>query len=243
MRDNGSGASTFINKAGNSKEEVTDRFWLRLTTPSQNFNTILIAYPEGATNGFESNADAKALTASSDAFYSVMDDQTNLVIQGRAFPFPTTDKVALGMNGYEAGNYTISLSEKEGVFASGQHVYLKDKQTGIVANLSEGNYTFTANKGITEGRFDIVYQSETVLATDATLKEELVVYRDGNDFIVKAQSKKITDIEVFDATGRLVFKKLYNNTNVVVPSDQLSNGMYILKISQGEQTTTKKILR
>ena len=239
MRDDGTGSSRFISRGPTAE---IDRFWLKLTTPEQNFNTILLAYPQGATNDYESTADAKQFGESADSFYSVLND-LKLNIQGRQFPLSNIDIVPIGMKGNIGGQYNIEMIKKEGIFENGQNVYLKDNQTGIVTNLSEGSYTFAANKGVSEGRFDIVYQSETVLATDATLKEELVVYRDGNDFIVKAQSKKITDIEVFDATGRLVFKKLYNNTNVVVPSDQLSNGMYILKISQGEQTTTKKILR
>src|SRR5690606_36559188 len=119
--------------------------------------------------------------------------------------FINTDVVPLGSRHFTAGNYTVSLRDhKDGVFANGQHIYLKDKQTGTVTDLSDGNYTFMANAGVSTGRFEIIYRPETVLATDGNQVENLVVYRDGNDFVVKATDDEIDAIEIYDAVGRLI---------------------------------------
>lgn len=243
MRDNGTGgASNFINKSAATKSEATDRFWLKLTTPAKNFNTILVAYPKGATNGFESNADARQLTGSSDEFYSVQNDM-KLIIQGRQFPLQNTDKVELGMKNHQAGTYTLSLSEKEGVFANGQAVYLTDSQTGTVTNLSESNYTFTAAAGVADNRFELSYEPQAkVLATDTATKEKVEVYKDAKAFVIRSAGKKITGLEVYDATGKLMISSAPQQTEARVEAGNWPKGTYILKISRNGEIITRKVL-
>src|SRR5690606_27119390 len=112
--------SVFIsNKTAEGKTPPSaERYWLKLTNPAGQFNTLLMAYIEGATNSFEPRFDAKFPVESSDQFYS-LSDGANLIIQGRGYPFTSGDVVPLGMKGFEAGSYTMSLQEKEGIFANG----------------------------------------------------------------------------------------------------------------------------
>ena len=109
--------------------------------------------------------------------------------------------------------------------------------------LSQGSYSFTANAGESTGRFDVVYQSAIVLATDEQSQNPLFVYRDGSNFVIKSQNKKITGLEVYDPSGRLVYTTKANNTEVILHSEKLNNGMYILKINRGEEVTSKKIIK
>ena len=217
-----------------------NRYWLQLISPTNAVNTIGVVYFEEGSTAYGMD-DSELNVSSSDMFYSLAEDH-QLQIEGRP-KFVNTDKIVLGSNYFATGNYTIALAENEGVFANGQNIYLKDKQTGIVTNLSQGAYTFAATAGASTGRFEIVYLPEAVLATDGTTKENLVVYKDGNNFVVKAQSKKITDLELFDAAGRLMRSFRPNSFKTIIPADQLLNGVYILKINQNGEITTKKVIR
>ncbi|WP_313503749.1 glycine-rich domain-containing protein [Kaistella carnis] len=232
------GTGHFFNKDG---ESAVDRYWLHLTTPLDVLTTQLIGYKAEATNGFELDYDAPLYVLGADAFYSILDDK-KLAIQGKG-PFVITDVVPLGSNHYETGNYTISLGNKEGVFANGQNIYLKDKQTGTVTNLSERSYTFTANQGLTDGRFDILYQPEVVLGTGDSSKENLVVYRDGNDFVVKSSGKNITGLEVYDVSGRLMITSKPNQKETRIDASAFINGVYVLKINQEGIVVTKKVIK
>ncbi|KEY18801.1 hypothetical protein [Kaistella antarctica] len=107
----------------------------------------MIGYLRQASNGFELNYDAPLMVLGSDAFYSILDDH-KLAIQGKA-SFINTDVVALGSGQYEAGTYTISLGVKEGIFAKGQKIYLKDNESNTVTDLTQGDYAFAANQGLT----------------------------------------------------------------------------------------------
>ena len=232
-----SNSGTFFQKEGTEK----NRFWLSLTSPSGLVNTQLIGYISGATNMYEQDYDAEILGMSSDLFYSKAGDK-KLLIQGKG-DFEVTDKVILGANCYSAGNYIIELDTTEGIFAAGQKIYLKDKEAGVIANLSEGSYTFASSAGLSEGRFEIVYKPETVLATDGTSKEELIVYRSGNDFIADAKNSKITGVEVYDTAGRLIYTKRTNAAKVIIPAEKLPNSIYVLKIEYNGIVKIRKILK
>lgn len=228
----------FFGKDANGTGEK-DRFWLNLINPHNKPYNIAVVYLAGENDRLDFH-DSRSF-GGSDAIYSIVDG-VNLDINGKN-TFQPSDKVQLGTNYFIDGNYTISLDEKDGVFNNGQSIYLKDKQNGVITNLSQGSYTFSATAGVNTGRFEIIYQPETVLATDLTTKEELVVYTESGDFVVKAQSKKITDLQVFDMNGRLFMKLQPNKTKVVIPASTLINGVYLLKIDQGGVITNKKIIR
>jgi len=218
----------------------TDRYWLHLSTPSKIKNILLIGYDAAAENGYDSRYDALQIRAS-DSFYSMAEDK-KLAIQGRKHPLLNTDTVLLGTTNYKPGIYTIGIEKGEGVFAHGQHIYLKDKETGTVTNLSEGSYSYSAGAGESIGRFEIVYKHPNKVA-GVSPREELHVYRDGTDFIIKSHAKTITSVEMFDSSGRMVYQLQPDSVMATVQVVQLSSGMYVLKINQNGQITTKKIIK
>ncbi|MBH1960145.1 MAG: T9SS type A sorting domain-containing protein [Flavobacteriia bacterium] len=227
----------------NSKTpETTDRFWLQLTTPLQVVTTAAIGYKQGAGNGFDADYDAPLMGLGSDALFTRL-DEARLAIQGRQYPLDVNDVVVLGTNHHSAGDYTISMPLAEGIFANGQAVYLKDQQTGALTNLSEQSYNFTAEKGLTEGRFEIVYQPETVLGTGSSTKDLLTVYRDGSEFVVKSGSKTVSGVEVYDTSGKLVTSIYTHQTEVRIKAEAWVSGVYVLNIDQGGNITTKKVVK
>ena len=231
-----SAAGTFYNK----NEMPKDRFWLQLISQNDVRHTQLIGYVEGATNDFDVNYDAEALSMGSDLFYSKINDK-ELVIQGKSL-FSVDDKVLLGANYYFNGNYTIGLKNAEGIFADGQVIYLKDNVLQTYTNLQEGTYTFTATKGISDGRFEIVYKTDAVLVTDDTTKNGLNIYRDADDFVVKSSMKEIKKVEVFEASGRLILTVDGNSKEVRIASQSLVNGIYVVKaILKDDSIVTTKI--
>ncbi|WP_332030812.1 Ig-like domain-containing protein [Kaistella sp.] len=230
-------AGTFYQKGA----EIKNRFTLTLTSPAQLVNSQLIAYVNGATNGYEQDYDAEIMGMSSDLFYSVLGDR-RLLIQGKGV-FTDSDAVPLGANFFTDGQYTVTLNSAEGIFAGGQSVYLKDKQTGIITDLSAGSYSFTAAKGISDGRFEVIYKPETILSTDGTQKDDLTVYRDGDDFVIRSSGSKITGVELYDGAGRLLYHSRLNQTATRIEGAELNEGVYVLKIERGALVSSKKIMK
>lgn len=218
------------------------KVWLQLITPAKNFNTILIGYVKGATNGIDNGYDATPLSETSDMFYTVADNE-NLVIQGRSNNFNVEDKVQLGAVYYEPGNYEISIAQVEGIFTSAQAIYLKDNKLNKTVNLSEGSYQFYSEAGEENNRFEIVYKPDSVLGTDNISKnKETVVYKNAESIIVENNSNKITSVQVFDATGKLVASAKPNSNQFSIENSKFQKGLVIFKISLNDKIETKKFL-
>lgn len=217
-----------------------DRFWLELTTPLQVTTTQLIGYIPEATSGYDPDYDAQLMILGSDAFYSILEEK-KLAIQGKG-GFSNEDIVPLGAGFYEDGQYTISIGNKEGTFATGQAVYLKDNLTGVVANLSEGPYTFTAQKGYADERFAIVFKLSTALGVkDLPNKKDLYAINEEGNFIVKSAQKKITAIEVYDMKGAILTTVKSANNEVRISNSIWPHGVYVLKVYCGESASVLKV--
>jgi len=218
-----------------NKNASSGKFWIKLTTSYGNTVTQAITYSQGASDAYDVY-DSKAMGMGSDAFYNLVGAE-KLVIQGKS-TFHIDDVVQLGNKHFENGNFTISLSHKEGLFANGQDIYLHDKQTGTYTNLQSGAYNFSANAGDFTNRFEIVYKLN-VLSTNETEKGSFEVYRNGEDFVVR-NNKNIQSVEVFDAAGRKVQQVTSNSKSLTVKVQ--AKGLYILKaISEGKEYTQKII--
>lgn len=223
----------------NSRKANKNRFWLTLTSPANIGNTILVAYMPEATNDFEINYDGELFVIGSDAFYSTLGSK-KLAIQGKA-DFNADDKVVLG-NVYSVnGEYKISIKNKEGIFQSGQAIYLKDKLLNKVVNLTQGDYTFQAVKGTDNTRFEVIYK-EAVLGTESVAKSDFTVYRDGNAYVVTS-SKKLGRVDIYDTAGRLMRSVNTNETSIRIDASSFANGVYIIKAENSGDIKTKKIVK
>ncbi|WP_164467016.1 T9SS type A sorting domain-containing protein [Kaistella daneshvariae] len=235
------GESHFFSKQVNTAK---DRFWLKLTTPARNVNTILIGYINNASNDFEYDFDSPLMVVGSDSFYSILDDK-KLGIQGRKYPLVKSDIVPLGTKHFEKGNYTVSLGDHEGIFNEGQAIYLTDLQKNITTNLSEGDYVFSSEAGEFLNRFQIVYGLQNTLGVDSNVKGGVTVYRDSEDFVVQSGVKNIVSFEVVDMIGRLIIvNKTTNAKEIRLNAGGWVAGIYIIKLTlEDGSSVTKKIRR
>ena len=69
------------------------------------------------------------------------------------------------------------------------------------------------------------------------------VYRSGSDFVVRSYGSKITGVEVYDMSGRMLRRLPGNSTTVSFPDSILTEGVYVLKIWRGTAVSTKKIIK
>lgn len=224
----------------NAKKAEKNRFWLKMTAPSNIANTVLIGYIPGATNGFEIDYDGELFVIGSDAFYSILPSK-KLAIQGKE-DFTTEDVVSLGTKHAVSGTYNISLSKKEGLFLENQKIFLRDKLTETYTDLTIMDYSFSADQGIDDNRFEIVYQETEVLAAEDSDKHDFLVYRDGINFVVKS-SHNLGKVELYDATGKLVQSRYSSNKEVKLDSSVLVSGVYIIKAENSGNVRTKKIIK
>lgn len=201
--------------------EEIDRFWITLTSPNQTTSMLLIAYVKGATNEFDAEFDVENPNTS-DGIYSVVGIR-KFSIQARDYSFSKMDEVEIGTKSFQSGTHIIRLHQKEGRFNESQNVYLKDKYTHKILNLSESPYRFWSDEGEFHDRFIILYENNSPYAssTQKTTNPIQMVYHQ-NELIIHSPEEQILEIEIFDKSGQSIYKHL--NINTLNFSEKLNFG-------------------
>ncbi|KGO91616.1 T9SS sorting signal type C domain-containing protein [Flavobacterium subsaxonicum] len=231
------------NMAGQT-QETRSRFWINIAGSANNsFSQAALVYSSNATLGLDKGRDGKMFSNESPlAFYSIQ-DANNLTIQARP-QFTDSDVVAMGYRADVAGQYSISISRKDGVFAD-QAVYIKDNQLGITKNISTEAYTFTTEAGTINNRFEIVYKQQGALSTNnpELLNNSVVVYQQNNVINITAANTQITDVTVYDMRGRRLYGKTgINATQTTIDNLNVQKEVIIVEVNTVNGKVTKKII-
>ncbi|WP_310377733.1 T9SS sorting signal type C domain-containing protein, partial [Flavobacterium sp.] len=206
------------------------------------FKQMLLGYITGATNEIDNAFDGESFDGNEFVdFYSVNQDK-NLVIQGRALPFDEKDEVALGFRTTINGAFTIKMDQVDGLFTN-QNVFIEDKLNNTVFDLKSGDYTFSTVAGIFNDRFVLRYTNKTLGTNEYDFLENQVLVSNKNKQIKITSLVELMDkVLVYDLLGRPLYQKdKVNNTELSLPNLG-SNQTLLLKITlQNGKTVSKKV--
>ncbi|OAZ03804.1 hypothetical protein FLB_14910 [Flavobacterium succinicans] len=207
--------SQFFKQVTNTKKTNTiekNRIWLNLTNSGGAFKQLLVGYITGATNDWDNLYDGLTFDGQEFVdFYSVNQGK-NLTVQGRALPFSEKDEVPLGYRSTIAGTFNIGIDNRDGALA-GQAIWLEDKKTNTMHDLTKGKYTFIAIDGVENDRFVLKYTNKTLGTDDNELTDKaLIVSVKNKKITVTSSAEAITQVQVFDLLGRKVYDKSKINT-------------------------------
>lgn len=257
----GSGGTTLDNsqffKTRNPKEKTANpiqknRIWLNLTNAQGAFKQTLIGYVTKATNDYDSRFDGVSYDGNEFVdFYSVNQDK-NLVIQGRALPFDENDEVPLGFRTTINGTFSINIEQVDGLLAN-QQVFIEDKLTNTISDLKSGNYTFTTAVGTFNERFVLRYKNNTsnkTLSVDETTEDKdgiIVLYSNNYKTLIIRNNgdSTINSVSLFSMTGQNISVwdvKDKEQTSIQIPIKDVSPGIYIVKVKTIMGESSKKII-
>lgn len=211
MRVTNNNSQFFKTKNHKSKAIEKNRVWLNLTNTQGLFKQALVGYVTGATNGFDNSFDGESLNGNQYVDFYSLNQNKNLVIQGRSLPFDENDEVPLGYKTTVSGNLSINISNADGILAA-QDIMLEDKVTNTIVNLKNGSYTFNTTAGTFNNRFVLRYINSKTLSTADVTKEEnkvLVIVKD-KQIKINSSAGLIDKVVVFDLLG----KQIYQKTNI-----------------------------
>ncbi|UUW09933.1 T9SS sorting signal type C domain-containing protein [Flavobacterium plurextorum] len=235
--------TAFFKKAQTAKTEKS-RLWLNCSNAGGAFKQTLIGYVEGATNNWDFNYDASTLDENAYLdFYSIVDTDL-MAIQGRALPFDKNDLISLGYKATIGGEFTISIDHVDGLFDN-QVVYLEDKTTDVIHDLSAANYTFSTAAGTFDKRFVLRFTGKTLGTGDFENIEDglLVAVKDKSIKLVTSK-ESIKEVSIYDISGKLLYqKKKVGSTEHTVSNLQSGNQILLVKtILENDFSTTRKII-
>ena len=246
MRSKNYSNSHFYRNANTTNAEPSGdverhRIWLDLVSPTNETTRTLVAYVDGATAGKDRMFDAFTDYKLAQNFYSLIDDQV-MAIQGKGLPFEQEDRVPLGVKIPSNGIYKIAIAAVDGLFESGQTIYLEDKVLGVIHDLRQNPYSFTGTSGILNDRFVLRYTNETLGNEDFENLDNSVLITSGNNLSVTSLKETIKDVKVYDVLGRLIDNKQnVNSLSVSLNNIIKTNSALIIYVTleSGKQVIRK----
>ena len=222
------------------------RLWLNMTNSGGVYKQTLIGYIEGATNTYDKSFDGLSFDGNSYVDFYSINAADNLTIQGRSLPFTDTDVVPLGYRSTIAGDFTIAIDKADGNLAT-QRVYLEDKQTGTISELTAGNYTFTTKAGTFNNRFVLRYTNKTLGTGDFETTDDAVsVFIQNKTITVNSTVENIDKVFVYDISGKHLYKKdEVKNLQLIIQNLPFAQQVLLVKVvlDNGYQTTKKVIFK
>ena len=135
---------------------------------------------------------------------------------------------------------TFEFSALDGLFASGQNIYLEDKLLGVIHDLRSNPYSFSANAGEVNNRFVLRYTNETLGGDDFINNSDVLIF--SSDVIsVNAMSRTIQNVKIYNVLGQLLLdsdavnsdtfetSKLQKNNTTLLVQVTLENGIKVTK--------------
>lgn len=210
------------------------------------FKQTLVGYITGATDEYDNGYDGETFDGNQFVdFYSVNQDK-NLVIQGRALPFDETDEVPLGYKTTIAGDFTIAIAQTDGLLAT-QEIFLEDKITKSIKNLKVSHYTFSSEAGTFNNRFVLRFiNANKTFGTNNfdALRNTVLVSNKNKQIKINSSVEIIDKVQVYDLLERPIYQKMNVNTTEFLISNLVSNhqALVVKIILQNGQTVTKKVV-
>lgn len=135
------------------------------------------------------------------------------------------------------GTYTISVSSKDVDFG---YLHLIDNKTGADIDLLETpSYTFEALYADYSSRFRLVFNANGPSTGSGTDGSTTFAYYDGSAWSVSNVGE--ATLQVIDMLGRVFYSETIHG-NASMSTDNLSAGIYVMRLVNGEKVMTQKIV-
>lgn len=214
-------------------KSTDERIVLLAHSPSDgSAQRTVIRFNADATEDFDLAHDGYFLQGYAPKFYS---KSNNLMFSVNTLPGIIPDmEIPLGFEKTTANEFYIELAET----LSNEVLYLTDNKTNTTVILSPGaHYQFTAEEGDSPDRFLIHFNP--VGNTEIT-KPKPMVFAKGENLVVRDLKTK-TLVELYNQLGQRVYNGKTDGIGMQEIGLSLPEGVYIVRLSNGIQTTSTKV--
>jgi len=206
---------------------------------------VAIAFSKKATDGFDLGMDAKTpeYTLPNDAYFPI--DATNQYVIS-TLPFDIDKKIPFAFKAGQQTTFKVTVGSTIN-FTDSDTVYLHDRVTGIFHDIKNNFFEITLPAGVVKDRFEITFRDGNAKEAlrNAEFAESLTVFQNNetnNLTIANSQMIDLKSCSVYDLAGKLVFTKnsLGSNAEYTFPTSNLSDGVYIVRVSSNTNLEMSK---
>lgn len=221
VKANGQNASISFNSENRSEEKKTGSIYLDLVENDRTFDRLIVK------RGTKDQDLAKlSLKGNHSKLYAMRDKQELAIVVCSSNEQPVNFKTI------KNGTYTLNVTLND---MEVDYLHLIDNLTGENINLlATPSYTFEARPQDYASRFRLVFEP----STDAEVGNDSFAFINNGAFVISNEG--IATLQVVDMTGRILSSETISN-NFTKPVT-LSNGVYILRLINGDQVKNQKIV-
>jgi hypothetical protein len=161
------------------------------------------------------------------------------------------DVVQLNTTGYSGSQYSLLFMMANA--PSGLGVFIDDAYLGTQTELTDGFvYDFTIDasipESIAEDRFSLVFDNTTLSTTDNVFGYNFSLYPNpapnGRFYVTTPGLSGTAQVTLTNVLGQQVYAQQLDiqNQEVQIHADNLSSGVYMMNLSQGEQSFSTKVI-
>ncbi|MCJ7758265.1 MAG: T9SS type A sorting domain-containing protein, partial [Gillisia sp.] len=215
---------------------------------NQYVRQLLLIHSEIATSGIDRAMDAQNLSLLESDSGWLLENESYLI---NVLPFDQNEKIPLYLNLSEKTELNFKIAALENF---NSEVFLFDSETGLYYDLKNQDYKIQLNEGEYHKRFKIAYNNPDLISAKEEIEEIEEMVKPLKDYAI-FQNNPLTRLEIttptqntstsialFDGTGRKIFefKNVANQNYFEFPTTNLSNGIYIVKITGPKGTIISK---
>jgi hypothetical protein len=197
----------------------------------------IIKVNANATEGFDKEFDSHFLAGYAPQFYSIAGDES---LSTNTLPNLDNGRVIeMGFVKNGATEFSIGLNTE--YMIPGMVVYLTDKKTGVVTELTQNEYTFNASDGDDANRFLLHFSALGI--DDPSVSETYSIYSHAGNIYIASQQAVKADVMVSNLLGQVVMHCQTNGNNLTaLNASALHNGVYMVTVISGSQVVSRKVL-
>jgi hypothetical protein len=236
----------FIAEKTTSKSENKALARISLKDGDKSYSTD-VYFVDNASKGLDRGYDTGAFFLQSKGIYTHLVEGSNgdaLAIQALPYEDYNNVSVPLVINATLGSQLSIKIDGLKSTLPSNIYLYLEDTANNTLTILNSEDYKFTADADLKgSGRYYVRFSSK-VLSTATISLNKLEIYAVSKTLFINGSIQNNSKVSVFDIQGRLVLDKSLDsgsNSNRLSVSN-LGTGVYVIKIINGKQTETKKII-
>lgn len=130
----------------------------------------------------------------------------------------TTDNFGMASIQLENGTYTYDVSATGYVSQTGLEVIVDGANENVTIDL------------------------EAVVSINQDIANNVIIYPNPVSSIVNIEAKEFDNIQIIDATGKVVYNEIIVNNTTSINIEKYSKGLYIIKLSNDNNSVTKRLI-
>jgi len=149
---------------------------------------------------------------------------------------PACEQIPVGFRCGESGSYSISLKEN----STPGKVWIEDKETNILHDLSQGAYSFGYSPIDPDNRF-ILHLNSLGTSPGTMSPLNIHVYNSEDKLYVNASNQSILQIRIYNLHGTEVMRINGNRAEKMEIGMEMQPGVYFVRVTTDIGTETEKI--